>query len=67
MEKEWKDLVMEWRDDYVLKENLRLLKERLKWWNLNIFGKYDLAVDEGVCVINKGDEMVDNDDGGEDV
>lgn len=48
---------------FILKEKLRLLKERLKWWNVNIFGKYDLAGDKAVCIMSEGDKMVDDDDG----
>lgn len=49
----------------MLKEKLRLLKERLKWWNMNIFWKYDLVGEEGVRITNEGDEVVDNVIGGE--
>ncbi|XP_058775615.1 uncharacterized protein LOC131649887 [Vicia villosa] len=66
VEKVWKELVVEGRGDSVLKEKLKILKESLKWWNLNVFGKYDLAVEEGVRVMNEGDEMVDDVDRGED-
>ncbi|XP_058768560.1 uncharacterized protein LOC131642301 [Vicia villosa] len=62
VEKEWKLLLIEGRGDFVLKEKLRLLKERLRWWNINVFGKIDLAVEEGVRILNEGDELVDEED-----
>lgn len=34
----------------------------MKWWTLNVFGKFDLAVEEGVRGMNEGVEMVDDDD-----
>lgn len=36
------------RGEFVLKEKFTLLKERLEWWNKEIFGKYNLEVEEGV-------------------
>ncbi|XP_058752710.1 uncharacterized protein LOC131625893 [Vicia villosa] len=62
VEKEWQSFSVEGRGDFVLKEKLRLIKERLRWWNLNVFGKIDLAVEEGVRNLNEGDEMVDEED-----
>ncbi|XP_058733278.1 uncharacterized protein LOC131604879 [Vicia villosa] len=62
VEKEWLELKVEGRGDFVLKEKLRRLKERLRWWNVNIFGRFDLAVEKGVRVLNEGDEMVDDDE-----
>ncbi|XP_058786925.1 uncharacterized protein LOC131661401 [Vicia villosa] len=44
------------RGDIVLKEKIRLIKDRLRWWNLNIFGKIDLEVEEGVRVLNESDD-----------
>lgn len=45
------------RGDFVLKEKLRLLKVRLKWWNINIFGKIDLGMEEGVREMNEFDNL----------
>lgn len=47
------------RGDYVLKEKFRLIKEKMKWWNKTIFGKYDLEVEEGVRELNELDDNVD--------
>lgn len=41
------------RVDFVLKEKLRLLKNRLRWWNSNIFGTVDMDLEEGVKEINE--------------
>ncbi|XP_058749036.1 uncharacterized protein LOC131621996 [Vicia villosa] len=63
VEKEWKSFVVEGRGDYVLKEKLRLLKFKLKWWNMEVFGRHDLEVDEGVRNINMEDDRVEEADG----
>ncbi|XP_058741467.1 uncharacterized protein LOC131613848 [Vicia villosa] len=38
VEKEWEKLVVSGRGDYILKEKLRLLKDSLRRWNLEVFG-----------------------------
>ncbi|XP_058741681.1 uncharacterized protein LOC131614072 [Vicia villosa] len=45
------------RGDFVLKEKLRLLKPRLRWWNTNVFGSFDLDIDNEVKNINKVDDL----------
>ncbi|XP_058762988.1 uncharacterized protein LOC131636401 [Vicia villosa] len=50
---------VEGRGDYVLKEKLRLLKERLRWCNKEVFGRKDLDVEEGVKDINIGDDRLE--------
>ncbi|XP_058765704.1 uncharacterized protein LOC131639219 [Vicia villosa] len=37
-------------------EKFRLIKERLKWGNKTIFGKYDMEVEEGVRDFNASDD-----------
>ncbi|XP_058721686.1 uncharacterized protein LOC131593278 [Vicia villosa] len=59
VEKEWNAFRVEGRGDFVLKEKLRLLKERLRWWNKEEFGKIDLEVEEGVRDINLGDDRLE--------
>lgn len=49
------------RGDFVLKEKIWLIKEKLRRCNKMIFGKFDLAVEEGVRVLNETNEMVDTD------
>ena len=50
---------MEGRGDFILKEKLRLLKERLRWWNKTVFSKLDLEVEEKVRAINFGDDCLE--------
>lgn len=38
--------------DFVLKEKLRLLKDKLRRWNKEVFGKIDLETEEGVRDMN---------------
>ncbi|XP_058781622.1 uncharacterized protein LOC131655832 [Vicia villosa] len=58
MEKEWKGLKVEGRGDFVLKEKLRLLKDKLKKWNIEVFGRIELDMEEGVRVMNLADERL---------
>ncbi|XP_058782868.1 uncharacterized protein LOC131657494 [Vicia villosa] len=57
VEKEWAEIVVYGRGDYVLKEKLRLLKGGIKWWNINVFGKIDLEMEDGVREMNAYDDM----------
>ncbi|XP_058784290.1 uncharacterized protein LOC131659066 [Vicia villosa] len=59
VEKEWKALKVEERGDFILKEKLRLLKDKLKMWNREVFGEIDLEIEEGVRDINIADERLD--------
>ncbi|XP_058759393.1 uncharacterized protein LOC131632672 [Vicia villosa] len=52
VEKEWSGMNIYGHGDFVLKEKLRLLKIKLRWWNYNVFGKINLEVEEGVKEIN---------------
>ncbi|XP_058787450.1 uncharacterized protein LOC131661827 [Vicia villosa] len=63
VKKEWEDLKVEGRGDFVLKEKLRLLKGRLNWWNKEVFGRIDLEIEEGVRDINCGDELLNEMEG----
>src|SRR4051812_17809670 len=45
---EWSKMIVKGRGDFVLFEKLKGLKERLKWWNREIFGWVDLKVSEEV-------------------
>ncbi|CAK8566094.1 unnamed protein product [Lathyrus sativus] len=58
-EREWKDIHVEGRGDFVLKEKLKIFKDRLKWWNREVFGKIDLEVEERVGDINAGDALAE--------
>src|SRR3954466_14678236 len=55
MEKEWNNISIKGKGDFVLKEKLRILKDKLRVWNREVFGMYDLEVDEGVRDSNMAD------------
>lgn len=57
IEKEWKDIDFSGRGDYVMKEKLRILKDRLRWWSFNVFGKIDMLLEEGVRELNDLDKL----------
>ncbi|XP_058762681.1 uncharacterized protein LOC131636055 [Vicia villosa] len=59
VEIEWKNLKVEGRGDFILKEKLRLLKDKLKKWSREVFGRIDLEIEEGVREINLNDERLD--------
>lgn len=59
MEFGWKAFVVSGRGDFALKEKFRLIKQRLKWWNKTVFGKYDFEVEECVRELNEADDLDD--------
>ncbi|XP_058734137.1 uncharacterized protein LOC131605849 [Vicia villosa] len=52
---------VEGRGDFVLKEKLRLLKDKLKEWNKEVFGRIELELEECVREINLADDRLDTD------
>lgn len=36
----------------ILVKKSRFLRERLRWWNINVFGWVDLKIEEGVDTLN---------------
>ncbi|XP_058726606.1 uncharacterized protein LOC131597964 [Vicia villosa] len=50
---------VEGRGDFVLKEKLRLLKDKLKVWNKEVFGRIELELEECVHDINLADDRLD--------
>ncbi|XP_058769926.1 uncharacterized protein LOC131643655 [Vicia villosa] len=58
VEKEWGNLRVEGRGDFVIKENLRLLKNSLRRWNVEVFRKNDLEIEEGIKKINEADDLL---------
>lgn len=48
---------MHGRGDLVLKEKMRLLKQRIRWWNTNVFGIVDMELEEGVKELNALDDI----------
>lgn len=49
----WNSFSVKGREDFILKENLKLLKEALRKWNKEVFGFLDLEVDKAVSSVNK--------------
>ncbi|XP_058776524.1 uncharacterized protein LOC131650829 [Vicia villosa] len=62
VEKEWKSLKVEGRGDFVLKEKLRLLKDKLRIWNKDVFGRIDLEMEDGASKMNLADDKLASDD-----
>ncbi|XP_058741554.1 uncharacterized protein LOC131613931 [Vicia villosa] len=56
VEMEWKAIIVRDIGDFVLKEKFRIIKDRLRWWNKMVFGKYDLEVKEGVRELYEADD-----------
>ncbi|XP_058726320.1 uncharacterized protein LOC131597653 [Vicia villosa] len=44
VEEEWNKIVIKGRGDFCLVEKLKTLKNRLTWWNKNVFGWIDLKI-----------------------
>lgn len=57
VEKEWAAIEVSGRGDFVLKEKLCLLKSRLIWWNINVFGRIDIDIDNEVKNMNRVDDL----------
>ncbi|CAK8574714.1 unnamed protein product [Lathyrus sativus] len=60
VEKEWNNIKLEGRSNFIIKEKLKILKFSLKSWNKEVFGWYDLKVEEGVEDINMLDNLLSN-------
>ncbi|XP_058783451.1 uncharacterized protein LOC131658138 [Vicia villosa] len=58
VEKEWKSMKVGGRGDFILKEKLRLLKDKLRRWNKEVFGKIELDMEDGVRDLNIADERL---------
>ncbi|XP_058721864.1 uncharacterized protein LOC131593391 [Vicia villosa] len=56
VEFEWKAIIVRGRGDFILKEKFRIIKDKLRWWNITVFGKFDLEVEEGVRELNEADD-----------
>lgn len=52
MDIEWKNITVEGRNDFIIKEKFKLMKASLKRWNKKVFGWNNLKVREGVEEIN---------------
>lgn len=53
-------MVVEGKKDYVMKEKLKLLKDRLKWWNKEVYGWVAIQLEESVKEFNKVEAIVDD-------
>ncbi|XP_058756338.1 uncharacterized protein LOC131629578 [Vicia villosa] len=58
VEKEWLSLKLEGRGDFVLKEKLRLLKDKLRRWDKEVFRKIELDMEQGVRDLNEADDRL---------
>ncbi|XP_058774430.1 uncharacterized protein LOC131648711 [Vicia villosa] len=50
--KEWNSIVIKGSPAFIIKEKLSFLRGRLRWWNLNVFGKVELKIEEIVDELN---------------
>ncbi|GAU47952.1 hypothetical protein TSUD_06860 [Trifolium subterraneum] len=62
VESAWKSFVVHGKKAYVLKEKFRLLKERLRKWNKEVYGYLDLNIEKTVNEINDIENMLGDDD-----
>lgn len=58
VEKEWNLFDVKGSKAFFLKEKFKLLRDRLRWWNSNIFGWVDLKIEEDVEAMNKAEEYM---------
>lgn len=50
--KEWCSLDIRGSKSFVLKEKMRHLRVRLRWWNTHVFGKANIRIDGNVEALN---------------
>lgn len=55
VKEEWDVVSVIGQGDFILKENLKALKRKLKWWNKKVFGWLDLKVEKVVSDLNSLD------------
>ncbi|XP_058777029.1 uncharacterized protein LOC131651377 [Vicia villosa] len=55
---EWGKMEVSGSCAFVIKEKLKVLRERLRWWNKTVFGWVDLSIDKAVTEINGCDDLV---------
>lgn len=58
VEKEWESPKVSVSFCFIIKENLRFLKHKLKCWNNEVFGRVDLNIEKAVDDINLCDELI---------
>jgi len=54
----WNSFDVNGKKAYVIKEKMKLLKEKLRVWNKEVFGWVDLSIDNTVKGLNELDSMV---------
>ncbi|XP_058726479.1 uncharacterized protein LOC131597832 [Vicia villosa] len=59
VEEAWNDVSVAGRQDFVMKEKLKLLKSKLRVWNIEKFGWIDLKIEEATAKINRRDHYQD--------
>ncbi|XP_058769062.1 uncharacterized protein LOC131642920 [Vicia villosa] len=57
MEEEWKKIVIKGRVDYCLVKKLKTLKNRIAWWNKNVYGWIDLKINKDGKELHSLDNM----------
>lgn len=57
MEEEWNAIRIDGRKTFIMKEKLKQLKYKLKWWNKEVFRWIDLKVEEDVKDLIVLDEL----------
>lgn len=59
MFEEWNKIQIDGRKTFVIKEKLKILRERLKWWNKEVFGWIDLNIENIVDDMNALDSGIE--------
>lgn len=60
VESEWKDIQVEGRSDFVLKEKMKRLKDILRRWDKEHFRRIDLDIEERFLKINEVDLLLES-------
>ncbi|XP_058759244.1 uncharacterized protein LOC131632513 [Vicia villosa] len=58
IKEEWSKLIVEGNGDFILYEKLKLLKQRIRDWNRDVFGWIDLRVIQNVDNLNELDSLL---------
>lgn len=57
VKKDWESFEVSGSKPYVLKDKLKILRDRLRWWNKEVFGWVDLSVEEAVYNLKQIDNQ----------
>lgn len=58
---EWNSFNIVGKKTYIIKEKFKLLRERIRWWNKEVYGWLDLKVERDVTKLNYMDDYLLND------